>query len=77
MNVQRTLNRFLAGILVVIYHVFVGSFVPRSSLAYIVSMYIFVLVMIYIIGLPVDEETGEIQDNDVDISPEIKLGRNP
>lgn len=66
MNFRKTLNRFLAAILVVIYHVFVGNIISRDSLAYIVSMYIFVLVMIYIVGLPVDEETGEIEDRDLD-----------
>lgn len=73
MNIKRNLNRFLAGILIMIYHIVVGGFVDRSSLAFIISMYIFVLMMIYIIGLPVDEKTGEIQDKDVDIGSNLKF----
>jgi hypothetical protein len=55
------LNAFLATILIMIYHVFVGAFISRSSLAYTVSLYIFVLVMVSIIGTPTDESTGELK----------------
>lgn len=75
MNVFKTINRFLAGVMVVIYHLTVGSLMGRDSLAYIISMYIFVLAMIYIIGLPVDEESGKIKEDKFE--PSIDLGRNP
>jgi Fe2+ transport system protein B len=74
-NLFKTINRFLAAIMVVIYHLLVGSFMPRDSLAYIISMYIFVLAMVYVVGLPVDEESGKIQEDSFE--PTIDLGRNP
>lgn len=73
MSFNRTLNRFLAAILILIYHVFVGAVLPRDSAGYLISMYIFVLVMIYIVGMPVDEKTGEIQEEE--FKPTIDLGR--
>lgn len=64
MNAYKLLNQFLAGIMIMIYHLFVGSFMDRTSLAFIVSMYIFVLTMIRITGFPVDEETGHIDESE-------------
>lgn len=62
MNLYRELNQFLAGILIMIYHLFVGRFMDRTSLAFIITMYIFILTMIRITGLPIDEETGHINE---------------
>lgn len=73
MNLYRELNQFLAGILIMIYHLFVGSIVDRTSLVFIISMYIFVLTMIRITGLPIDEETGHIDESQE--LPESKIGQ--
>lgn len=70
MNLMKILNQFLAAILVLIFHQYVGAFMDRSSAAFIVAMYIFVLTMIYIVGLPVEEETGEIQEQEMDLNLE-------
>jgi len=64
MNLYRELNQFLAGILIMIYHLFIGSFMDRTSLAFMISMYIFVLTMIRITGLPVNENTGHIDESE-------------
>lgn len=67
MKFNRILNQFLAGILIMVFHLTVGLFIDRGSMAFMVSMYIFVLVMLYIVGMPVDEETGELKDQGFDM----------
>ena len=69
MGFNKIINHFLAGILIIIYHLFMGMLIPRDSVAFSVSLYIFILTMIYLIGLPVDEETGEIQEQDINLGP--------
>lgn len=64
-GVGRYLNQFLAGILIIIYHLVVGMFIDRTSIPFIISMYIFVLTMLQIVGMPVEEETGQIQEKEV------------
>lgn len=64
MSIYRVLNQFLAAILIMIYHLFVGKFVDRTSMAFIMSMYIFVLTMIKLVGLPIDEDTGHIEESE-------------
>lgn len=72
MNFYKTLNQFLAGIMIMIYHLFVGSFVDRTSMAFMISMYIFVLTMIRITGFPV-KENGHIDESKETV--ESKIGR--
>ena len=64
---NRILNQFLAGVLIMIFHLLVGLFIDRGSMAFMISMYIFVLTMLYIVGMPVDEETGELKDQRFDM----------
>lgn len=71
MNIYRLLNQFLAGILIMIYHIFVGGLMDRTSLAFMISMYIFVLTMIRITGFPVNEK-GKIKESEETI--ETKIG---
>lgn len=69
MNYMKLLNQFLAAILIMVFHVFVGAFMDRTSLAFLISMYIFVLTMIRIVGLPVKTETGEIKEDEAEFMP--------
>ena len=69
MGFKKLLNEFLAGIMIMIYHLGVGSFINRNSMAFSISLYIFILTMIYLVGLPVDEETGHIQEQKMDFGP--------
>ena len=71
MNIYRLLNQFLAGIMIMIYHLFVGQFMDRTSVAFIVSMYIFVLTMLTIVGMPINEETGHIEDSEVSFDGDL------
>jgi hypothetical protein len=64
----RVLNQFLAGIMILIYHLVIGLFIDRTSPPFMISMYIFVLTMLQIVGMPVDEETGEIRDQEVNFN---------
>lgn len=68
MNTYKIINEFLAGIMIMIFHMFVGQFVNRTSMVFIVAMYIFVLVMIRLTGMPIDEKTGEIKEPEVEFN---------
>lgn len=69
MGLNKILNQFLAGILIMIYHLGMGVFIDRNTVVFSISLYIFVLTMIYLVGLPVDQDTGEIQEDEFQFRP--------